>query len=289
MVLERSIPLSVSPSGTAPAVWLRRGAAVGLGLLGAAAAIVLARRAAGALERPLEPAVLALAGLATAAAAAAVRLGWSAAPTMPRFDWAVTALASVAVVTLAVGLCLPGGALVGPLLFCTPPAIVEAWAWTRLLRQQPRRHDAFRPVRRKQGFTESLQRLREPEVADRSEFLSVTQELTRGRTVEGVERLFGRLRMPFAAGRRTGALHVAFCPPFAQTPEVEVAQIDGPEARIKTAQLLPYGVRLDLKLAAPAEAPTAVTLHFTASCPADSIPAKETAPLSRHPSNGAKP
>jgi hypothetical protein len=65
-------------------------------------------------------------------------------------------------------------------------------------------------------------------------------------------------------------MHVAFCPPFAATPEVKVSQIDGPEVRIKTAQLLPYGARLDLKLAAPAEEPTSVTLRFSAQSPAPS-------------------
>ena len=57
---------------------------------------------------------------------------------------------------------------------------------------------------------------------------------------------------------------MAFCPPFAATPELEVEQLDGPEARIKTAQLLPYGARLDLKLAAAAEEPTSVLLQFSA-------------------------
>jgi hypothetical protein len=70
--------------------------------------------------------------------------------------------------------------------------------------------------------------------------------------------------MAFTAGQRTGSIHVAFCPPFAAVPEVEVEQIDGPEARIKTAQLLPYGVRLDLKLAAASEEPTSVLLQFSA-------------------------
>ncbi len=65
----------------------------------------------------------------------------------------------------------------------------------------------------------------------------------------------GWLRMPFAAGQRTGSVHVAFCPPLRATPELLVEQIGGPEARVKTAQLLPYGVRLDLKLAVAAEEP----------------------------------
>ncbi len=66
------------------------------------------------------------------------------------------------------------------------------------------------------------------------------------------------------AGQRTGSLHVAFCPPFTATPELVVEQLEGPEARMKTAQLMPYGARLDLKLAAAAEEPTSVLLQFSA-------------------------
>jgi hypothetical protein len=92
----------------------------------------------------------------------------------------------------------------------------------------------------------------------------VTQQLMRSRTADGTEELSGWLRPAFAAGQRTGSIHVAFCPPFAGTPELAVEQIGGPEARIKTAQLLPYGVRLDLKLAATADQPTTVLLQFSA-------------------------
>jgi hypothetical protein len=57
---------------------------------------------------------------------------------------------------------------------------------------------------------------------------------------------------------------VAFCPPFKSTPRLEVQQREGPAARVKTAQLLPYGARLDLKLAAAAEQPLTVVLQFIA-------------------------
>jgi hypothetical protein len=71
----------------------------------------------------------------------------------------------------------------------------------------------------------------------------------------------------FAAGQRTGTIHVAFCPSLRVTPELAVEQMEGPEARIKTAQLLPYGARVDLKLASPAQESTTVLLQFTARTP----------------------
>lgn len=79
-----------------------------------------------------------------------------------------------------------------------------------------------------------------------------------------MEELSGWLRLPFAAGQRTGSVHVAFCPPLCVTPKMEVEQIEGPAVRIKTAQLLPYGARFDLKLAVPTEESTAVLLQFSA-------------------------
>ena len=88
--------------------------------------------------------------------------------------------------------------------------------------------------------------------------------MTRIKAADGTEELSGWLRMPFAAGQRTGSVHVAFCPPLPAAPELSVEQIDGPEARVKTAQLLPYGARLDLKLVAASEEPASVLLQFSA-------------------------
>jgi hypothetical protein len=95
----------------------------------------------------------------------------------------------------------------------------------------------------------------------------VLQQLTRSQAADGTEELFGWIRLPFAVGQRTGCIHVAFCPPLCVTPEVTVEQIEGPDARIKTAQLLPYGARFDLKLAAAAESSTTVVLQFLARTP----------------------
>jgi hypothetical protein len=92
----------------------------------------------------------------------------------------------------------------------------------------------------------------------------VTQQLTRSTTAQGGEVLCGTLRLDLAAGQRTGNLHVAFCPPFAGTPEIAAQQVDGPEARIKIAQLLPYGVRMDIKLVGPSDEPAGVLVQFTA-------------------------
>ncbi len=92
----------------------------------------------------------------------------------------------------------------------------------------------------------------------------VVQQLTRSHAADGGEVLAGWLRVDLAAGQRSASLHVAFCPPFAQTPKLAVEQLGGPAARIKTVQLLPYGVRFDLKLDQPSAAAASVLLQFAA-------------------------
>jgi hypothetical protein len=76
----------------------------------------------------------------------------------------------------------------------------------------------------------------------------VFQRLTRARDPRGQDILYGTLRADLAADQRTVALHVAFCPPFATTPDVDVEQTSGPDVRIKIGQVLPYGARLDARL-----------------------------------------
>ena len=93
----------------------------------------------------------------------------------------------------------------------------------------------------------------------------VLQQLTLRTTAEGGQELSGWLRMPLAAGQRTGSLHVAFCPSFDQAPQVQAEAVSGPDCRIKAAQVLPYGARLDVKLDEPAGEDESVLVWFHAT------------------------
>ncbi len=92
----------------------------------------------------------------------------------------------------------------------------------------------------------------------------LTQQIVRMQAPDGTETMSGRVRASFLPGQRTASVHLAFCPPFSSVPTVEVEQVDGPPGRIKTVQLLPYGVRFDLKLFKDAEEPLGVLLQFSA-------------------------
>jgi hypothetical protein len=258
---ERSINLPGRPLEFLPAGLPRAAAAILLGLLTAAALVVVGRRLAGALANPLESATLLTTGILAAAAGVAIRLGWFFSPAhrVPRLDRIVMLLTSLNVAALGVGLCVPDTPAIGRFLLCALLGAEESWAWAWYIRRS-----IPLPVPRPPSPA-PIPRTRlslEPDVAVLSE--DITQQLTRSQAADGAEELSGWLRMAFAAGQRTGNLHVAFCPPFAATPQLEVEQLDGPEARIKTAQLLPHGARLDLKLAAAAEEPTSVLLQFSA-------------------------
>ena len=93
---------------------------------------------------------------------------------------------------------------------------------------------------------------------------NVLQQLTLSQQADGAQQLAGWLRVRLSAGQRSCAAHVAFCPPFSQTPELALEQLDGPPAQDSHCEVLPYGVRLEVKLAATAAGPASVLLRFAA-------------------------
>jgi hypothetical protein len=252
---------------------MRQAAIVVLGLFFVAAGVIAARAFAGALERPLPFSALLAAGLLVVAAAALVRLGWllpMGERRLGKADLAAMILTTICAAAFCGGLCLPPETSPTDVILVRILFVVEesgAWFWIfrKWIRKSPssaqRSPDSPVPSDSRSALTMAAVPLIAVDAIPAEE---VFQQLTRSRAADGAEELSGWLRMPFAAGQRTGSVHVAFCPPLPETPELSVEQIDGPEARVKTAQLLPYGVRLDLKLVAAAEEPASVLLQFSA-------------------------
>jgi hypothetical protein len=261
---ERSIKLR-NRLDLPPTIVLRCAAISVLGLLVVVALMVFARRCAGALAYPLDSPTLTMTGLLVTGAAALIRLGLL--PFSDRLstkkDAALMIVTSAAVTILLVSLCVPGTELAAMAFFCALAGIEESWAWARFL--QKSHPTSTSSLRCSLPMVSSTA----PESADEREACQdypegVSQQLTRLSSEDGVDELAGWLRATFSSGQRTDNIHVAFCPPFAATPELEVEPIDGPDARVKIAQLLPYGVRLDLKLSAPAKESISVVLQFSA-------------------------
>ena len=278
MCAERSMELHRRIDGIPWASLGRWAAGAALGLLICAALVIVQRRLAGALENPLDAAALLCTGLLAVTAAGGIRVGWHFQPAKrvaARADWTVMLSTSAALIAFGAALCTAGTPIVGPAVFWTLLAAEEGWAWYWFVSRRvgpipwpvlhvPRWNRPPKPAPQAARGGPALHAPRRPVAAGEIPSEDVTQQLMRSRAADGTEELSGWLRPAFAAGQRTGSIHVAFCPPFAGTPELAVEQIGGPEARIKTAQLLPYGVRLDLKLAAAADQPTTVLLQFSA-------------------------
>lgn len=254
----------------------RIGTAAVFAMLVAAAATVVFRRLAGALVEPLQPAALLIAGALIAGATAVVRVGWSR--TKPRDCWMMMGITSLAAMSLFAALCLPGTssamiAAAGLML-----AAEESCFWFRAIRRARNRRPVAVDVESQEsvgvdmtdrGASDSENPLTESNYDETLGFETmpgneVTQQIIRARTAEGGEIVTGRLRACFSAGQRTGSVHLAFCPPLDSTPRVEIEQLEGPSARIKTAQVLPYGIRLDVKLASACDKPMDILMQLSA-------------------------
>jgi hypothetical protein len=99
----------------------------------------------------------------------------------------------------------------------------------------------------------------------------VLQRIVRRQESEGDEWLSGLVRVPFSPGQRVAYAHVAFCPPFRTAPDCEAEPVDGPDAGLKVAQVLPQGARFEVKLAEVSAEPASVLIEFAAHWhPADS-------------------
>jgi hypothetical protein len=200
---------------------------------------------------------LLLAGAFAAGTGAAARMcfRWTA-PTGVAFEWFVSFC------LLAWGIAVSSIAAYadGLALFWTILAGEELWAWWSVT-GLARRLRSFQAARGAMNDREPAPQTSEvpgasdalvgkhalsPQVVCEADVL---QEFVRSRQPGGAEQLSGWMRVSLSPGQRTAVVHLAFCPPFARTPAVTVVQHEGPAARIKAVQVLPFGARMDLKLA----------------------------------------
>jgi len=240
-----------------------------LSLLWFMAVTLLVRRLAGAFEMPLTPFSLLVVGAMSSTLAAAARLSWPVAlPSLRTTDrrmWQVAvqrALPTAALILLGLALSLPETLIVGLLALWTFLLLEELWAWLPL---QARffRAASLRPRSGNAIIREAASGDFARGGMEGSADGVVMQKTVRTVLADGLELMRGQMRIPFVPGQRIAAAHVAFCPPFDQTPQVEFRQTSGPGARVKLAQVYPYGSRFDLKLATVAPDSTSVVLDFS--------------------------
>ena len=242
-------------------------------LQAAVSLVLMQRRLAGALVDP-GPIALLAAGLVAVALAAAPRTLARAIHLPLDSAWiqgAVWFLPTVALLLAMLALSVPSAALGAVAVIWAAAISAEAWFWTPILREGSNRlrrnPQLAEPALRR---AESQRAMKPVESGTNSRKTAapldphVWQQTSRAYEAEGADVLRGTLRASLAVGQRTAHVHLAFCPPFARLPQFDYRQTDGPAARVKLGQLLPYGVRLDVKLDEPAEASSTVLLELTA-------------------------
>jgi hypothetical protein len=89
----------------------------------------------------------------------------------------------------------------------------------------------------------------------------VMQRFERSHDDELGEIISGQVRARFSAGQRVENVHLSFCPPFAQIPEVAAESVSGPNAKVKPSLVVPNGARIDIRLDRPAVAETDVIVE----------------------------
>jgi len=251
-------------------------AAVAGGLLAAAGIAVLGRRLAGALAAEPRPAVAwTVAGVGLAAVAAVDLAVRKAGPRWPAF----AVRCGVAAVALAV-LPLAGtstrsagltaaGCLVAVAATLVPPR--------RRIRRRPPAASPIggdRPAHEHPGppsETASPTGRREPPTAADAWLAaapSLRQRLERYETPTGADALRGLVVLAVEPGARLAHAHVGFCPAFAATPTVDVeTAYDGVEVTVAAAEVLPWGVRVECRLADAADEPLAIPVEIRARAP----------------------
>ena len=228
-----------------------------VGLLVFSAVTVAWRRwMAGALvDPPAWQPLLAAGFLAAAAVASARRLqaGHSSNRLQPIAAWIPT----VALGLFGLVMTFPGSSVAAIGSFWAILVAEEVWAFS--MHASPAAKESWIP-----GSLGSLTEEKEGEVPlpARSAADHVVQHFERTERGDGAEGISGWLRIPVAAGQRTVSAHVAFCPPFGRIPTWNPRQVEGPNARLRTTQLMAYGARIELKLDASPVEPVEILVHF---------------------------
>ncbi len=232
---------------------------------------LLMRRVAGGFAEAPSPAI----GWLTAAAGIVVIMAVDAAggPRWPR----LVARVGLVAATLAVTPLLPPLGWAGPLVGLGPPLMAAVAALLpasirsgghvgdrRRVRRDRHRHSEARPPASPRRVARSPAGS-DPISGETRAAAGFRQRSERYETATGADCLRGRAILAVATGSRTGFAHVGFCPSFAALPLVEVSSdYDGVEAELIVAEALPWGVRLECRLAEPAEEPLEIPVDFEA-------------------------
>ncbi len=228
--------------------------------------VLIVRALAGALVQPLPALMVLLVGALAVVAIHGARLllpwGEHCGPlTAQRIDYSLRA----GLVMLAIGLSLPGGSSIGLCGLWGAVAAGELYALSHKPKADAPRPQAATPFRSPRRNRPGV-RFDPPQMpAPHLPAEDVVQQLVRRTTAAGGERLEGYLRVRFEPNQQHAVSHVAFCPAFEQSPEIETEQVDGPPAKIKLGPAMPHGVRIECSLVDLSNLPQRVLVSIVAT------------------------
>jgi hypothetical protein len=95
------------------------------------------------------------------------------------------------------------------------------------------------------------------------------QQQIRRRTPAGGECIKGTVLVSFRTGDRVAVAHVGFCPPFQETPTVQLSTAyDEMDAAVAPGEILPWGIRVECRLEEAAEDPFDIPIDYVATATA---------------------
>ena len=228
--------------------------------------LIVARRLTGALNTDLPRDTMLLLAVGAAATLASTRIAWRRSfpletPADLSFaDQLLGWASSAALALLAIGCCYPANRTADWLIWL--PILVADQLWRQNF------FDAGEPWVPKSDDLEKnnlwLQAAPTPVLADAPQHDDIVQQLYRVRDEQDGEVIYGTVRADFVAGQRIAVVHVGFCPPLAHLPEIEAEALPGFTAKIKVAQALAHGTRLDVRLSTPAQDACQVWIDMSA-------------------------
>ena len=234
-------------------------------LLLAFSGLVAFRRVWGGLQSAPEAPILVFVGLLLAALATATHYGTQSllGKNSSKY-YLLQGLIPLSLLISAFSICVPGSPLPGVLAIVAILVTEELFWIARPHREAtPAISDRPIPLQSPRSPTEGKQ---ETVAVDfESDFpAEVLRRIERTRGPGGEDICWGQVRTTFQAGQRTAPIHIVFCPPFAVIPTLHFEQVQGPDASVKATQILPYGARLEVRLARTESIPTDARIEFSA-------------------------
>ncbi|HEY2760406.1 MAG TPA: hypothetical protein VGI75_06675, partial [Pirellulales bacterium] len=228
------------------------------------AVLLLTRRLAGALQHPLPPLLLVIA-ISTAAGVAFVidRLAQKfgdGSSLQPALRWTAT-------------ICLPLIALSVTIPRTSLPALIIVWLLVvapEIAIWYPRSKPIAKTASRNADVVESQVKQQDSttqidhqSALSRSTEFESTQQLNY-RIVDGHQIVDGWFQIALVANQRVATAHLAFCPAFDRSPQVDAECTSDTACTIQPALILPWGVRWEIKLDSPAAKNETLLIEFIA-------------------------